>query len=273
MRNRANFGQGTIVVLLALCAHAASGTMIDLTTAGASGVINDAIFQQIDPRATGTGVIDSFAQIGAANQVEVQAYNTTVNNVLNNGAPDNFNHSITLGIVPIVSIETVDYYQFLLDINENNNAALDQYLSLDEVQIFVGDTPNPSSTSFDADGILQGVGTLVYDMESNLRNWVALDYSLNTGSGSGDMFLYVPVSNFGGAGDDAIVTLYSYFGRQGLNPAEYGEGNFGNFYNSDGFEEWAVLVQEDPIAPEPATLSLIGLGIAGLVVRRFTRTS
>ena len=38
MRNRANFGQGTIVVLLALCAHAASGTMIDLTTAGASGV-------------------------------------------------------------------------------------------------------------------------------------------------------------------------------------------------------------------------------------------
>ena len=269
MRQFAGLAHAMAVVVLLFGAHVASATMIDLTTAGASGELNGAIFEQINLQSTGTGVIDSFAQIGAANQTAVQGYNTTVNNVFNNGAPDNFNHSITIGMIQVVSLESVDYYQFLLDINENNNRALDQYLSLDEVQIFVGGAANPSSTSFDANGILQGVGTLVYDMENNAGNWVALDFSLNSGSGGGDMFLYVPVTNFGGAASDAIVTLYSHFGAQGLNPEEYGAGNFGN---SDGFEEWAVLPVDEPaIVPEPATLSLIGLGLAVIAVRRVAR--
>ena len=61
---------------------------------------------------------------------------------------------------------------------------------------------------------------------------IRLDYSLNAGSGSGDMFLYVLDAVF-----DAVFTagftnviLYSQFG---LNP--------GPNRSNDGFEEWATL--------------------------------
>ena len=49
-----------------------------------------------------------------------------------------------------------------------------------------------------------------------MDNWVALDYSLNTGSGSGDMFLYVLDSVFDPYDGGDVVTLYSLFGQQGV---------------------------------------------------------
>jgi hypothetical protein len=105
-------------------------------------LINGAFFQQIDPKATGTGSINSFVQVsGSGNLEQTEAYNTTVNNTLNNGSSATFNHAIALGDIPIVTLASGTYRQFMLDINENNNTALDQYISLDEIQIFVGRYP------------------------------------------------------------------------------------------------------------------------------------
>jgi hypothetical protein len=77
---------------------------------------------------------------------------------------------------------------------------------------------------------------------------VRLDYSLNSGSGQGDMFLLVPVSAFGATGANEFVYLYSRFGENNANT------------NNAGFEEWAVVV---PL-PSSAWAGLAGLGLAGI---------
>ena len=184
-----------------------------------------------------------------------QAYNTTANGVFNNGNTDTHNHSITLGDVGIVSKSGMDYRQFLLDINEDGSI---KTLSVDEIQLFVGGPSNPSSTSFSL-GILTGVGTLVYQLDAGMDNWIKLDASNGSGGGAGDMFMYVLDSLFAAFDDDDIVTLYSRFGEQ-ADPDNAG----------DGPEEWAYLTATGPPSPNPqegvpeATSVLIWVGLASV---------
>lgn len=270
----------TALALVSAAGVAQAGVVSDLTTAGASdtGLNNGAIVVQINPQSTGSGVIDSFVRLSPPNgqTTVVQGYNTEANGVLDTGNSNTFNHDISLSDVPIQTINGVQYREFLLDVNENNNAALDQYISLDEIQIFVGGTPNDNETEFTADGTPTGTlnldGTLVWRLDQGMDNAIALDYSLNAGSGSGDMFLYVPESLFAGFADDDTVVLYSHFGALDVTDPD-GSAPQGDYGVSDGFEEWAVRTEitPPPAVPEPASillLSLGGLGLFGYGVRR-----
>ena len=81
---------------------------------------------------------------------------------------------------------------------------------------------------------------------------IKMDYSLNAGSGSGDMFLYVANSLFTGLSSTTNIILFTQFGTP---PATFG--------TNDGFEEWAVLKASGStclgcVVPEPTSILLFG---------------
>jgi len=264
-----------VLFCVSITVSPAAAAIYDLTTvAGSSATINGAVYLQ-GRSDSGTGNFPSFVQVGA-NQDIVAAYNTNTNMngpTLFNGSSDQHNFAITVG--DLTTSSNGQFYVFSLDINENNGTGgqggdADKYVSLDEIRIFVGGTANGSSQIVPTNSSDPAFGTLVYRMDfgaSGQDNTVGLNFNLATGSGSSDMFLFVPVSAFGGALSTAQVIFYSQFGALG---SVVGAGNTtglpdGNYGNSDGFEEWAnqgftLPQQEPPPLPEPATALIWSLG-------------
>lgn len=190
---------------------------LNLTNPGASGSLGGALFFQADPQPTGTGVIDPFVRL--SNNGSEQGFNTD-HNPLRGDLADvkagGWTHSLLVGTLMPERLDGMLYLRFLLDINQTGANPL---LSLDELRIYTATDPAISGNAE------LSAANLVYDMGAGNR--VLLDYSLNSGSGSGDMFLFVPAESFAGL-DDQYLYLYSKFGASG-----------GKYAANDGFEEWA----------------------------------
>lgn len=75
-----------------------------------------------------------------------------------------------------------------------------------------------------------------------------LDASRNNGSGSGDMYAYIPVADFNGAAPTDYVYMFARFGDQAAADG-LAEG---------GFEEWAIVPSGTSV-PEPSITALIVL--------------
>jgi hypothetical protein len=207
------------------CVTANAGTTLDLTVPGSNGYIGGAYFEQADPQATGSGLIEPFVRLSTNQSVE-QGYNTDARPLKfdENNSPQ-FTRSLLLSDVPVVTIGGTDY------INQKGTAS-GRLLSLDTIEIYLADEGD--LTGYPAD-----IGTLVYNLDAdNQDNMILLDYKLNRGSGSGDMLAYIPDSSFEGG---SYVYLYSSFGENSAFP------------NNAGFEEWAVrkLPSSPPCPPCP----------------------
>ncbi len=208
-----------------LGATAALAADVDLTSAGASGSIGAGSFVQTDPQPTGTGVIDPFVRLDAMGQE--QGFNTDhrpLKNDLADVKSGQWTHSVLVGALVPVDFNGVPSVRFLLDINQTGASSL---LSLDELQVYTATGPDLRSNA------ALFAQNLIYDMGAGNR--VLLDYALNSGSGSGDMFFYLPASLFAGLGSQYLY-LYSKFGASG-----------GAYASNDGFEEWAHILFAVPV--------------------------
>lgn len=247
-----------LALLQALLSHQqafAAPTIVDLTTAGASGTINGAIYQQYTPQPTGTGVFEPFLRIQLGTTGSEAGYNTDGSPVwaeTKGPAGSNWCHSVPLSSMAIVNIGGLDYREFRLDIDEAGNESFSP-LSLDVLKIYLEATPNITGDP------AVNLTNLVYDMDAgDVGNWVKLSYGLNGsqpggGSGKGDMLAYIPDSLF--TGPNQHVYLYSVLGLTT------------GWECNDGPEEWAYRVVPTPGA---VLLGGIGVGLVGWLRRRKT---
>lgn len=228
-------------------------TELDLTTAGSSGTINGALFQQGEVQPTGSGVIHSFLRL--QDDGTEQGYNTDYRPVQFDELTDPIHtRSLKLGAVPIVNIDGTNYRQFLLDIDEPIGGGKET-LSLDKLQIYLGSAGNLHDyPTFDSQA------TLIYDMDALSDNYVLLSSATNKGgSGKGDMFADIPDSLF--TGPNQFVYLFSRFGDHAAS--------------AGGFEEWSV--NQANVIPLPAAgwsglFTLTALAAIG-ASRRVRRTA
>jgi hypothetical protein len=210
---------------------------LDLTSPGAFGAVNGALFYQAPPQRTAGEGIRSFVRLEARHGSPVeQGYNTDAPPLQFDEIRSRaFTHSLRLHDVPTVDIGGVTYREFLLEVNQTHAHPL---LSLDELRLFV--SPSRRLSGYDpATGTLAGLSP-VYDLDAGGDNTVILKAVPSHAGRSSDVFLYVPESVFPATGNPHVY-LYSKFG--GTDPA------------NGGFEEWAVRSQKAVTPPPVAGLS------------------
>jgi hypothetical protein len=205
------------LILLAVPAFAID---VDLTSSFSSGTIGDAQFMTTDLQPTGTGVIKPFVRIQKNSGVE-HGFNTDkspLNGDLADVKSGPWTHSVRVSDLEVENIGSGPVYRFLLDINQSGSSPL---LSLNELRLFTASNPAIGSLA------VLNAQNLIYDMGAGNR--ILLNHNIESGSGSGDMYCFLPTSLFSGT-ETQYLYLYSKFGTSGAP-----------YTANSGFEEWAYV--------------------------------
>ena len=235
------------VLIVAIITYAGVGyaTVVDLTGSNDSGSINGAQFAFTTPQPTGTGVIQPFLRV--ENTPTEQGYNTSGGTPFDDKAGP-WTHDLTFGDLQNsqVTLGGVSYFKLLLDVNEPGGSK--SLISLDQLQFYTSKVGSQTTTNVGA------LGTLRYTFGA--ADGVILDASRNHGSGSGDMYAYIPTSDFAGSKKNDFVYLYAHFGNTDASQS--------------GFEEWA-LVNAAPIPEMDALFPITGFFSAAFAAQYLRR--
>jgi hypothetical protein len=195
---------------------------LNLTTRGAEGAANGALFRQLNADTLGSDPTHTFLRlqeglIGSLLGSNEEGYNTNAR-PLQFDTVANGTRALTLGEVRIVTVNGVEYREFLLTVHQ---PALLANINLEDLQIFVGNSDRVRG--YNANNNRLGGLTAVYDLDRGGNNTVRLNDNLNR-SNSADLAVLIPNSVFAGAGSGSFVYLYSSFSAPvlstGLSSAE-----------------------------------------------------
>jgi hypothetical protein len=224
--------------------------VIDLTTRGAMAEVAGGIVQQVAMPFTW----ESSRPIVRMNGKGIeQGYNTDARPVQFNETPGrNVTRAVTVGEIPRRTVNEELYREFRLDINQK---ILRPRLSVDEIKIFLGDSPNLTGYH---NGKLAGIEP-IFDLDRDGDVSIRLNANLNLIGNNDDMVLLVPEAAFAGATAGTYVYLYSKMGGLPGAAANGGHEQWG--IRSDG--GGAPIVPpppppQDPPPPPPATASIRG---------------
>ncbi len=237
-----NFTAALIAAGMLVVASIAQAAVVDLNgDADESVTVNGAIFQTNDQHPTGTGVYNPFLTI--QNKGWEQGYNSSTGAFDTTREPQ-WNHEIQFSDLQATTINGVQYFGFSVDINEPNGAKSE--ISLDALRVYTSSTLQ-TSTSTDSNGFFNGsLGTLRYDLGANSIIYNDTD----SGSGEGDINIYIPVSSFLNAGVQGDDYIYMY-------------QRWGNTDSTEGgFEETALIRGLTPIPEMSTFFPIIGLLVA-----------
>jgi hypothetical protein len=188
------------------------------------GLINGALFR--DPSVTGSAGSGTFRDLyrlsppNGPGQVVEAGYNRA--GLINTSVPNGFNPFLRMG--DLISDVADTSYIFVVDLNEPGSTP-ESYLSVDDLKIWIGGTTDPAVLPSSLPGLMATFGTPVYDMNpSGQQNVALLDSTLSSGSGGGDLFVFVPKSYFPPAADpNRFVYIYTQMGAY-TGAAGFGAG-------------------------------------------------
>jgi hypothetical protein len=223
----------------AMAGATAHATVIDLVN-GDSGATNDGQFVWTDEQPTGTGVIAPFVRIQADGTE--QGYNTSGGTPFDEKAGI-WTHDIQFSDLQTTTVELngTQYFQVLLDVNEPGGTK--SVISLDQLQFYSSAIGSQTTTD------VASLGTLHWSLDGAGDSYVLLDASRNNGSGSGDMYAYIPVAAFAGVVSTDYIYMFSRFGDQ-MAADGTTEG---------GFEEWSLVNNMSPVPEVGALFPIVGL--------------
>jgi hypothetical protein len=235
-----------LIVAIGACVADGYATIVDLTGSNESGTIKGAQFVFTSQQPTGTGVIKPFLRV--QNTPTEQGYNTSGGTPFDDKA-GRWTHDLTIADLQgtEVTLNGTSYFKLLLDVNEPGGKK--SLISLDQLQFYTSSVGSQTTTS------VGSLGTLSYSF--NAGDGVILDAARNHGSGSGDMYAYIPTSDFSGAKTSDFVYLFAHFGNTDSSQS--------------GFEEWA-LVNVAPIPEMDALFPIIGFFAVAFATQRLRRS-